>query len=214
MPTVLLLLSLVITYLIGAIPTAYIFGRLLKGIDIRQHGSGNVGATNAFRVLGKIPGSIVLIIDIAKGAIPTTIIANLFGFTDPLMLVIIGLVAIAAHNWTVFLNFKGGKGVATTLGVLIGLTIQIPGLRPVLLIVLGVWLVVFLLSGYVSVASIIAAVAMPICMVKVYLQLKVSFVMVVMSIILCIFIVLRHRSNITRLIQGKESRVNILSLRK
>jgi len=204
MTILLLVFSLVLTYLIGAIPTAYIFGRLLKGIDIRKHGSGNVGATNAFRVLGKGPGSAVLIIDILKGIIPTVVIANLFGFKDPLTLVFIGLVAVAAHNWTVFLNFKGGKGIATSLGVLIGLTIQIPGLRPVLLIVLGVWLIIFLLVGYVSLASLFAAVALPISMVIV----EAPFVLKVMSIVLCLFIVFRHRSNITRLLQGKENRVN------
>jgi glycerol-3-phosphate acyltransferase PlsY len=200
-----LLASIVISYLIGAIPTAYIFGRVLKGIDIRQHGSGNVGATNAFRVLGKGPGIVVLLIDITKGIIPTTVVANLFGLNDPLSLVIVGLVAVAAHNWTVFLEFKGGKGIATTLGVLIGLTIQIPGLRPVLGIVLLAWVVVFLAFGYVSLASIFAAVVLPSCMVIV----NAPFVLKVMSIVLCVFIVFRHRSNITRLLQGKESRVKL-----
>ena len=201
--------SIVITYFIGAIPTAYIFGRVLKGIDIRDHGSGNVGATNAFRVLGKGPGVMVLLIDIAKGIIPTTVIANIFGFSDPLSLVIIGLVAIAAHNWTVFLQFKGGKGVATTLGVLIGLSIQIPGLRSVLFIVLLSWIVVFLTFGYVSLASLFASVVLPSCMVIVECKVPNLFPLVVMSIVLCVFIVFRHRSNITRLIQGKESRVKL-----
>jgi acyl phosphate:glycerol-3-phosphate acyltransferase len=200
-----LIASIVITYLIGAIPTAYIFGRVLKKIDIREHGSGNVGATNAFRVLGKGPGIIVLLIDIAKGIIPTTIVANVFGFSDPLALVFIGLVAVAAHNWTVFLQFKGGKGIATTLGVLIGLTIQIPGLRPVLFIVLLAWLIVFLIFGYVSLASIFAAIVLPSCMVMV----DAPLVLKIMSIVLCIFIVFRHRSNITRLLQGKENRVKL-----
>ena len=205
-----LVASIVITYFIGAIPTAYIFGRVLKGLDIRQHGSGNVGATNAFRVLGKGPGVMVLLIDIAKGVIPTTIVTNIFGLSDPLSLVIIGLVAIAAHNWTVFLQFKGGKGVATTLGVLIGLTIQIPGLRSVLFIVLLSWIIVFLTFGYVSLASLFASVVMPSCMVIV----NAPFVLIAMSIVLCIFIVFRHRSNITRLVQGKESRVKIPFFKK
>jgi glycerol-3-phosphate acyltransferase PlsY len=200
-----LIASIIITYVIGAIPTAYIFGRLLKGLDIRQHGSGNVGATNAFRVLGKGPGTAVLMIDIIKGVIPTTIVANMFGFSDPLILVVLGLVAVAAHNWTVFLNFKGGKGIATSLGVLIGLTIQIPGLRGVLFVVLLAWLVVFLVFGYVSLASIFAAVVLPSSMVIV----GAPFVLILMSIVLCTFIVFRHRSNIARLIQGKESRVKL-----
>ena len=209
MTIVLLAASIVITYLIGAIPTAYIFGRVLKGLDIRQHGSGNVGATNAFRVLGKVPGTAVLIIDILKGVIPVTLVANIFNFTDPLMLVVLGLVAVAAHNWTVFLNFKGGKGIATSLGVLIGLAIQIPGLGSVLFIVMVSWIIIFLAFGYVSLASIFAAIVFPSCMVIVQCQAPHLFPLVVMSIVLCIFIVFRHRSNITRLIQGKESRVKL-----
>lgn len=200
-----LIVSVVLTYLIGAIPTAYIFGRLLKGIDIRKHGSGNVGATNAFRILGKVPGSMVLIIDIVKGVIPITLIANIFEFSDPTILVVLGLVAVAAHNWTVFLNFKGGKGIATTLGVLIGLAIQIPGLRSVLFIVLLAWLIVFLVFGYVSLASLFAALVLPSAMVIAGAPLILIF----MSIVLCMFIFFRHRSNISRLIQGKENRVKL-----
>ncbi len=210
MNIVLLVISLIVTYLLGAVPTAYIFGRVLKNLDIRQHGSGNVGATNAFRVLGKGPGSIVLIIDIVKGIIPTTVFANFSGFNSPLMLVVYGLIAVAAHNWTVFLNFKGGKGIATTLGVLIGFAIQLPGLRWVLLIVLGVWAVIFLLSGYVSLASIVAAISLPVCMVVFDAPIEFK----IMSIVLCIFIVFRHRSNITRLIQGKENRVHLPYFKK
>lgn len=196
--------SIVITYFIGSIPTAYIFGRLLKGLDIREHGSGNMGATNAFRVLGKGPGTAVLILDIIKGIIPTTVVANLFGATDPLSLVIIGLVAVAGHNWTVFLQFKGGKGIATSLGVLIGLTIQLPGVRPILLLTLGVWLVLFLLFRYVSLASIAAVVVLPIFMVA----YNEPFPLIAMAIVLCIFIVFRHRSNIKRLVKGQENRVS------
>ena len=113
-------LSLVLAYFIGAIPTGYWAGRLLKGIDIREHGSKNMGATNVLRVLGKGPGIAVLLIDILKGVLPLTLIANLLGISDPLTLVLIGIAAVAGHNWTVFLGFKGGKGVATSLGVLIG----------------------------------------------------------------------------------------------
>ena len=130
--------SCVIAYLVGAIPTGYWCGRLVKGIDIREHGSKNMGATNVFRVLGKGPGIIVLIIDICKGIIPIMVIANGFGFKDPLLLVLAGVIAVAGHNWTVFLGFKGGKGVATTLGVLFGLTMQVPGIRPVLFLVVGI----------------------------------------------------------------------------
>lgn len=196
--------SVVAAYFLGAIPTGYLFGRGLKGIDIREHGSKNMGATNVFRTLGKGPGAAVLLIDILKGIIPVTVIANILGLSDPLVLVLIGAAAVAGHNWTVFLKFKGGKGVATSLGVLIGLAIQIPGLRPVLLITIGIWTAVFLLFGYVSLASIMAAVALPILMVI----FNAPFVIKIMAIVLCVLVVLRHRSNISRLLKGQENRVN------
>jgi glycerol-3-phosphate acyltransferase PlsY len=196
-------LSVVVSYLVGSIPTAYIFGRM-QGIDIRQHGSGNVGATNAFRILGKGPGTAVLLIDIFKGAIVTSLVADLFGMTDPLARVLLGLVVVAGHNWTVFLNFKGGKGIATSLGVLVGLTIAITSIRPVVLYTVCAWAVMFVVSGYVSLASIISAVALPILA----LLFPQPFAVVCLAIILCVFVVLRHRPNITRLSQGKESKVH------
>ena len=202
---VLIFVSIVLSYLIGSIPTAYIFGRLLKGIDIREHGSGNVGATNAFRVLGKGPGTIVLILDILKGVIVTTLIVKISGIMDSWMPVLLGLIAVCGHNWTIFLNFKGGKGIATGLGVLIGLAIVIESMRPVLLIVLGTWLIVFCASGYVSLASIITAVILPI-MMTVFNQ---DFILKIFGIVLCVFVVFRHKPNIKRLLEGKENRVKL-----
>ena len=199
-----LAISAILAYLIGSIPVAYIFGRVLKGLDIREHGSGNMGATNAFRVLGKGPGIVVLILDIVKGIIPVTLVANAFGLGDALSLVIISVAAVAGHNWTIFLGFKGGKGMATSLGVLIGLAIQLPGLRIVLGLATLIWLVLFLALGYVSFASICAAVALPILMVV----FEAPFPMKVMAIVLCIFIVFRHSSNIKRLVKGQENRVS------
>lgn len=196
-------LAVVVSYLIGSIPTAYIFGRVLKGIDIRKHGSGNVGATNAFRILGKGAGSAVLLIDVAKGAVVTSLVADLFGLHDPLMRVFLGLVVVCGHNWTVFLNFKGGKGIATSLGVLIGLTIAIASIRPVVLYTFLSWVVVFLITGYVSLASMIASVTLPL-LALIFPQ---PFAVVMLAVILCVFVVLRHRPNITRLLQNKESKV-------
>ncbi len=204
-PALKIICAILASYLIGSIPTAYIFGRLIKKIDIRQHGSGNVGATNAFRILGKGPGSIVLLIDILKGAVVTSLVADIFGLTDPLMRVLLGIVVVCGHNWTVFLNFKGGKGIATSLGVLIGLTIAIASIRPVVLYTLLSWIVTFLVSGYVSLASIVAAVALPI-LALIFPQ---PFAVVMLSVILCVFVVLRHRPNITRLLQRKESKVRL-----
>ncbi len=204
MNPLLLAVNVVLAYLIGSIPVAYIFGRVLKGIDIRQHGSGNMGATNAFRVLGKGPGTAVLILDIIKGIIPVTFLANAFGLTDALSLVIISVAVVAGHNWTIFLGFKGGKGMATSLGVLIGLAVQFEVLRIILLLVLLTWGAIFLLSGYVSLASITAAILFPILTVAFFEPLP----LILMSIVLCVFIVFRHRSNIKRLMQGQENRVS------
>jgi glycerol-3-phosphate acyltransferase PlsY len=205
-----LAISALVAYLIGSIPVAYIFGRLLKGIDIREHGSGNMGATNAFRVLGKGPGTAVLVLDVIKGIVPVTLVADAFGLTDALSLVIISLAAVAGHNWTVFLGFRGGKGIATSLGVLIGLAVQFAGLRMVLLWVVATWMAVFLVFGYVSLASVAAAVVFPILMAAFYEPLP----LVVMSIVLCIFIVFRHRSNIKRLAKHEEARVPFWPLKR
>ncbi len=206
LPQILLfVLSALIAYLIGAVPTAYIFGRLLKGIDIREHGSKNVGATNAIRVLGKGPGAAVLAIDILKGVVPTVWVARALGIHDPMALVLIGLAAVVGHNWTVFLGFKGGKGVATSLGVIIGLAVEIPGVRPVLGLTLVVWLTIFLTFGYVSLASICAATVFPLFTAF----FSPLFPIKVMAILLCVFIVLRHKTNIARLAKGKETRVKL-----
>jgi len=209
MNLLLLAISILLAYLIGSIPVAYIFGRVLKQIDIREHGSGNMGATNAFRVLGKGPGTIVLILDVIKGVIPVTMIANAFGLGDALSLVLISMAAVSGHTWTVFLGFKGGKGVATSLGVLIGLAIQFQVLRIILLWVTGTWLVLFLSFGYVSLASIVASVVFPVLMVA-YLE---PLPLICMSIVMCVSIVFRHASNIRRLAKGQENRVHF-SFRK
>lgn len=197
------LLAVLLAYLFGAIPTAYIFGRLIKKIDIRQHGSGNVGATNAFRILGKGPGSCVLLIDVLKGVIATAAVSYVLHLNEPYWQVILGLVAVCGHNWTVFLSFKGGKGIATSLGVLIGLTIAIVSIRMVVGLTFLTWVVIFLATGYVSLASIVASVMFPI-LTLVFPQ---PFAVIILAVVLCVFVVLRHRSNISRLLERKESKV-------
>jgi acyl phosphate:glycerol-3-phosphate acyltransferase len=197
-----LILTAGISYLMGAVPTAFIFGKALKGIDIRQHGSGNMGATNAFRVLGKVPGTLVLIIDIIKGIIPVVFVA---GFLSPgeLGRVIAAVAAVSGHNWTCFLNFKGGKGIATSFGVLIGITVAIPDIRwPVILCVFS-WLACFLMTAYISLSSLVAAVVLPVFMVVFSAPLLVTS----LCIVFCIFVVLRHRPNIHRLLSGQEPKV-------
>ena len=204
-----LICAIILSYLIGSIPTAYIFGRIVKGVDIRKHGSGNVGATNAFRVLGAGFGITVLLLDALKGLV---CVVNISDFIlsrglglNPLMLrVILGLTAVAGHSWTVFLNFKGGKGMAVTLGVLAGLSIKFPVLRIILLAEIALWLAVFLSNRIVSLASIISAIAFPIF----FIIFRQSPYLVLMSLILSLLIVFRHKSNISRLLRGQESRIN------
>lgn len=201
--------AIIISYLVGSIPTAYIFGRLLKGVDIRKFGSGNVGATNAMRLLGKPAGISVLILDILKGLVIVILLGNIAiakthtGITDSTLRIVLGLSVISGHNWTIFLNFKGGKGIATTLGVMLGLAATVPGLKITLGLTILTWLIVFLIARIVSVASIISGIAVPIYMV-VFAQTRP---LLWLGIILAGFILIRHRSNIQRFLQGKEPRL-------
>ena len=198
------LAGIIISYLLGSIPTAYIFGRLLKGIDIRKFGSGNVGATNAFRLLGPIWGVVVLVLDILKGIIPVTVLADYFlnnwAYSGIILRMLFGLTCVCGHNWTLFLRFKGGKGVATTLGVLAGLAMVVNELRLVLFLVILVWLIAFLIFRIVSVASVLSALALPLFT----LILHRSKELLVLSIIFCIFIILRHKRNLLGLFSKKE----------
>jgi glycerol-3-phosphate acyltransferase PlsY len=198
----------IISYFIGSIPTAYIFGRLLKGIDIREFGSGNVGATNAMRVLGKVPGITVLILDVIKGFVCVFFLGGFIITRNAVVLaeiifILLGLSCISGHNWSIFLQFKGGKGIATTFGVLIGLSIKIAGLKLILGLVILTWLLVLLFFSTVSISSIIAAISLP-----VYLFVfQHSVALKLSGIILALFSILRHKQNIKRILQGKEPRL-------
>lgn len=203
-----IILGIAISYLVGSIPTAYIFGRLIKGIDIRKFGSGNVGATNALRVLGKGPGISVLALDILKGLIPVVFISSIFTpriniLSVEAVMIVFGLSCILGHIWTIFLQFKGGKGMATALGVLLGLALKVSGLELVLGIVILVWVLVFACLRIVSIASIISAVSLPLLMVI----FKQSLMLVILSFALCILAIWRHKSNLIRIFQGKEKKI-------
>ena len=205
-----IIFGIILSYLIGSIPTAYIFGKILKGIDIRQHGSGNVGATNVFRVLGKKPGIAVLLLDILKGVIAVVLVSDLLGLTKVIHRVILAAMVVCGHNWTVFLKFKGGKGIATSLGVLIGLTIKIAIIRPVLIWVVLIWILCFLITRIISVSSIIATTCLPIIMVLTNQEITI----ICLGIIFCLFVVLRHKANIRRLFAGQEPRVPLFFWKK
>ncbi|MFA5092968.1 MAG: glycerol-3-phosphate 1-O-acyltransferase PlsY [Candidatus Omnitrophota bacterium] len=202
------IVALLVSYLLGSIPTAYLFGKYLKGIDIRKSGSGNVGATNALRVLGKRAGIVVLIIDIAKGLVVVTLLADLFVNKSGLwqaqnLRIIMGLCCICGHIWTVFLQFKGGKGIATSFGVLLGLAMKIPGLNIVVGIVILVWIIVFICFRMVSLASVLAALALPILC----LLFKQPLLLSLVNLLLSAFVIMRHKANLIRIFQGKESRL-------
>ena len=203
-----IILAIAISYFIGSIPTAYIFGRWLKGIDIRKFGSGNVGATNALRVLGKPAGIAVLILDILKGFLAVVFLGDFIAsgvtsISSEALRIILGLSCICGHNWTIFLRFQGGKGIATTFGVLLGLAIKIGGLKVVLGLIILTWLVTFIITRIISIASVVSGISLPIYM----LLFKQSNLLILSSIILCVFIILRHRPNLKRVLQGKEPRL-------
>ncbi|MBN2097095.1 MAG: glycerol-3-phosphate 1-O-acyltransferase PlsY [Candidatus Omnitrophica bacterium] len=203
-----LLLAIIAAYLLGSIPVGYIVAQALRGIDIRCYGSGNFGATNVFRVVSPLAGLAVLALDIFKGLIPVTLLADFVlgpGFKfDPLLVrLVLGLSAICGHNWTIFLQFKGGKGVATTAGALIGLSFKVPVLGPIAGLCLGVWLLVVVITGFVSLGSIIASLMLPVFM----LVFNQPFKLLAFSVALCLFVVYRHKSNIRRLLRAEEKKI-------
>ena len=197
-----LTLTLVAGYFLGSIPTGYLVARS-RGIDIRKVGSGNMGATNVFRTLGKGPGILVLLIDALKGA-ASVLIARHFWVpmadTNPwvsALPMIAALSAVLGHNYTCWLAFKGGKGIATSAGVLAAL-VPIP-----FLITLGAWIVVFALSRYVSLASILAAAVLPVATALHREPLPV----VILTLVLALLAIWKHKPNIERLIAGTENRI-------
>jgi len=208
-----IIVGILTSYLIGSIPTAYIFGRGLRGIDIRKFGSGNVGATNALRVLGKKVGITVLCLDILKGLIAVTFISDIIvsgnsGISAQALRLILGVSSIIGHNWTIFLNFKGGKGIATTLGVLIGLSLKITGLGLILGMVILTWFLVFFITRIISIASVIAGISFPVYTVLFRHTLNQPKPLIFLSILLCLFVIMRHKSNLIRFFSGKEPRLS------
>lgn len=194
--------AIIAAYLIGSIPTSYLVGRV-RGIDVRKEGSGNVGATNALRVIGKLPALIVLITDIFKGVFAVTFLASFFYNTGiavnyNLFRTLLGLSTIAGHNWSIFLKFKGGKGVATSCGVLMVL------LPAAMAVAASVFFITVWRTKYVSLGSILLSITVPIVAA---LSGK-DFVLVMLSVTICIIICYRHKSNITRLLTGTENRIS------
>jgi glycerol-3-phosphate acyltransferase PlsY len=188
----------------GSIPTAFIFGKLIKGVDIRQHGSGNVGATNAMRILGRGPGLAVFAIDCFKGFAAVTFLPDYINkifpgdlYENSVFYLVLAAAVVAGHIWTCFLSFKGGKGVATTAGAMLGL------FPAIFFAGLVVWVLFFYLFKYVSLASLAAAVSLPVVSVLTNENLTTTIFMA----ILCLLGVYSHRENIKRLVQGSERKI-------
>ena len=197
------LLLLLLAYLLGSFPTGYLAARILKGIDIRDQGSGSIGATNVLRTLGKVPAIVVLLVDAAKGAaaIASAQIAYSYAPDGPLSLpslvALAGIAAVFGHSWPIWLNFKGGKSVATSLGILLAMSWQV-GLGT-----LGVFAVILAISRIVSLSSIASAIAVSILMILLGQPLPYQL----FALAAGIYVIWRHRSNIGRLLAGTEPQI-------
>jgi glycerol-3-phosphate acyltransferase PlsY len=213
----LIAIIILLSYLVGSIPNSIIISKAVKGIDIRKHGSGNAGGTNVMRVLGWKHGLFVILLDALKGAIAVVVIArlhygplpftNISPFDDfTLVQIIAGMAAVVGHIWTIFAGFKGGKGIATALGMMLMLvTID-------MLIALGVFVLVVSISRYVSLGSILTAIAVPSVL---YIRENVFHVDIIgydilfpFIIAMSLLVIFTHRKNLVRLFNGSESKIS------
>ncbi|WP_343231709.1 glycerol-3-phosphate 1-O-acyltransferase PlsY [Tissierella simiarum] len=188
-----LLMVVSISYLIGNFSSAYILGKILRKVDIREHGSGNAGATNALRTFGKRIGALAFILDVTKGILATFVGYKLMGYNGSLLG---GIFVVLGHNWPIFLNFKGGKGIATSLGVIFFLHWP----TGIICILIGAFIIYK--TRYVSLGSIVAAAITPIIGSIVNRPFNREFFLT--TLFLAILAIFRHRANIERLAKGKE----------
>lgn len=203
---------IILAYLIGSIPTALIISKKYFGIDIRDYGSGNMGATNTFRVLGKRYGTIVMIIDILKGVAAVALYNAIVFYTRSEnelertnLMIGLGLAAVIGHVFPIFASFKGGKGVATLFGMILAV-------QPVVAVsCVGVFLLVLYLTRYVSLSSILGAVMLPISVLWIFNEHE--FLYRLFALLIAILVVITHQKNIGRILRGVESRVPILKYR-
>lgn len=198
------IVAMVVSYLCGSIPTSVWWGKLFYGIDVREHGSKNAGATNTFRVLGAKAGVPVLLIDMLKGFVPVRVLAWWSGLSYDSadftwLRVGMALFAVLGHLYPVFAGFRGGKGVATSFGCILALH------RGIALICLGVFVVVYILSRYVSLSSLCAALTFPVA--TFLLSTEEHNVFRGFSLVICVLVFWTHRTNIGRLLRGEEQRI-------
>lgn len=189
------IVAVVLSYLLGSVSFSIVIAKWVKGIDIRQHGSGNAGATNTLRVLGKGPGVLVFLLDIAKGVAAVSI-GHVLG-ENAWIPVFCGLAAIIGHNWPIWFRFKGGKGIATTVGVIATLAF-FPALYAGLIAI-----AVIALTRYVSLGSLLFAALTPLFISFFHFSVPLLSA----SLVICIFAFVRHRTNIVKLLQGTENKL-------
>ena len=191
-----ILIAIVLSYLLGSIMFSLIIGKMLKGVDIRKHGSGNAGATNTLRVLGVVPAIIVFALDISKG-IAAVWIGEWLTDGNQWATVGCGLAAIVGHNWPIFFKFRGGKGIATTIGVVAVLSF-VPAACAGVIAIAAV-----IITRYVSLGSLIFTALMPLSA----LIFKEPIEIIAAMLVILVFAFYRHRSNIVRLVRGEENKL-------
>lgn len=214
-----LIFVVILAYLAGSIPTSIILSKLVKGIDIRNFGSGNAGGSNVFRVLGWKWGILTILFDALKGAVAVIVVARLYLDNFPfnnitpfddftLVQIICGVSAVLGHVWTVFAGFRGGKGIATGLGVLITITTLD------MVVALGIFVLVVTLSRYISLASLIAAVSVPLILIvreNIFgVNIQGYHTILPFSILLALLVIFTHRANINRLLKGSERKISFV----
>jgi len=197
-----LIFIFLLAYILGSLPFGFWITKLVRGIDIRKFGSGNIGATNVARVMGKSWGILVFFLDFLKGFLAVVISFLLLPQSSFWVYLIAGILAVSGHNWSPFLKFKGGKGVSTTLGVISGLVVKYNSLFFPLIISIISWILIFLIFRIVSLASLSSAFLFFLSTLFFKLPSEIK----IFSFLLFLFIVLRHKSNIVKLLKKKEFR--------
>lgn len=201
---------IILAYLIGSVPTAVWVSKKYFGIDIREHGSGNAGATNTFRVLGSKAGSFVMLVDMMKGfmAVKLSLLSHLPWYSEAItnLQIILGLAAVLGHIFPIWAGFKGGKGIATLFGMILGI-------QPLVAVsLIGVFLLMLFLTRYVSLSSISASVAFPVLILFIFREPEISYRL--FAIATACLVVLTHYKNIDRLLHGNENKVSLFKKKK